>query len=185
MPGRTAYNTRFDRFRSRERLDLSRWQKEAAIGRGQLLRYRTGAAEPRSDVLARLVRAAARLLNRPVRASELYDLGEDEPLGTPARTEGESALRKAYPTRFDQLLRRHGVADAQLVTVSRMSRQNIRKLRAGLETPRVRTIAGLVRALRRMRLDVRASDLFDVGERISFTYRSQPGTKLANDLSQY
>jgi len=131
MPNRTAYKTRLDRFRSRERLDLSRWQREAAIGRGQLLRYRTGAAEPRSDVLARLVRSATRLLNRPVHASELYDLGEDEPIGTLSLTGGESPLRKAYRTRFDRLLRQHGVVDTQLVVVSRMSRQNIRKLRAG------------------------------------------------------
>lgn len=164
MPNRKVYNTRLDRFRMREHLDLSQWKDEAAIARGQLGRYRTGAAEPRSDVLARLVRSAGKLLNRRIPASDLYDLGEDEPLGVPRKTRGDSRVRKPYPTRFDRLLRRQHIVGAQLAVEAGISRQNIRKLRAGLEKPRVRTIAGLVRALRRMGLDVAAGDLFDVGE---------------------
>src|SRR5690242_9613794 len=102
---RRDYATRMDRFRAAEQIPILTWAQEAGMRRSQINRYRAG-REPRTDVVARLVRAATRIVGRPVRASDLFDVGEDTPIA--ARDPSESialprneTMRKQYSSRID------------------------------------------------------------------------------------
>lgn len=165
--GLRDYATRLDQFRVREALPLARWASEAGIERTRLGKYRAGTAEPHVEALARLVRAASRILGRPVRASELCDLGEDEPLGAQNRqrtTHGNDEYRSRYDTPFDEWLHRNGVRPNALARARGVSRQSLRYIRMGKDVPRLPTLRRIIIALRRRGHDVRAADWFDVGE---------------------
>jgi DNA-binding phage protein len=160
------YETRIDRFRARERIDLARWADLAGISRTQLGKYRSGRSQPRSTTIAVLVRAASSILGRPVRAVELYDLGEDEALGPVPEAPRFTRRRdygKRFPTRFDSLLWRLGVSPNGLARKAGLARQQLWLIRAQ-SSPGVETIRRIVVTLRRMGFPVRADDVVDVGE---------------------
>jgi transcriptional regulator with XRE-family HTH domain len=161
------YETRIDRFRRTAGIALRRWAEEAHISRMQLGKYRAGTQEPTLETLAALVSAARRVSGLPVKAADLYDVGEDEPLNTTdpepfAAPRGD--IRNLYDTRFDKCLVREGIRPSRLARTAGMSRLSILRKRAGRESPTVGVLARLVRAMRIMGRDIRASDLFDVGE---------------------
>jgi hypothetical protein len=75
-------------------------------------------------------------------------------------------VEAAPVTRFEIYLREHQVKPAHLAQRSGYTRQHILRLRQAKQEPTRRCIAGLVLALRSLTGDrVRASDLFDLGER--------------------
>lgn len=104
---RRDYDTLLDRFRRKEGIPLLLWAEEAGMNRTQLGKYRSGKLEPSAVTLSDLVRAAKRIIGCPVKASDLYDLGEDEPLnvtnpypwGRP-----QSSVRQSFNTRLDRCL---------------------------------------------------------------------------------
>lgn len=159
------YETRFDRFRVREKLDPEEWAHESGMSRTQLNKYRSEQQSPRVTTLARLVQSASRLLKRPVRASELVDVGEDEPLG-PGNAFREPMRRggRAFGTRLDQLIRKHRIRPLRLAEESGLNRQLLLRHRINPSMMRTSTLAKIVRAFRRNGIDVRASDVVDVGE---------------------
>jgi predicted transcriptional regulator len=165
----TDYDTRIDRFRRREGLTVEVWAEAAAMERNTLYRIRAGKHAPRASTLAQLVRAAAKLLQRNIKASEMYDLGEEVPVA-PARISLSARSRtrvRRQGTRFDAFLATHDIAPNRLARASRLSRQTLTKMRCGLIDPSVRTIAAIVRALRESGYHVMASEIADVGESLS------------------
>ena len=164
-PKHKTYDTRFDRFRAREGLSVLQWASAVGMNRTQLNDYRSGAAHPHAHTLAALVRAASRILGRAVKASELYDLGEGEQVAVRRQEfRAHRSVQKKFNSPLDRLLRRLDVPLTPLAAKAGVSRQAIRHLRMGTRDPVVPTIRALVGALRRMGYDVRASDIFDVGE---------------------
>ena len=157
--------TPLERFRRANESKLVRWAEEAGISRSAFNKMRrTG--EMNVDTLARLVRAATKLLDRPVMASELADVGEDEPVLGPQRTRRYSK-RKRYDTRADRLLVAVGVSSTLVAVTARLTRPTIHKLRRGKGTLRVSNLAAIVRAIRQLTgVAVRAADLCDVGEAV-------------------
>ena len=160
----TAYDARLDQFRVREGIDIGRWASEADLLRTQLNKYRSAFAEPNVEVLAKLVRAASRILQRHVKASELYDLGEAEPLGQQRQFRGNPECRKAFGSRLDEFLRRIEFPSSALAREAATSKNTLLQFRARRSSPRVSTVRQIVVALRRMGYDVTPSDIIDVGE---------------------
>ncbi|HEX6161123.1 MAG TPA: hypothetical protein VF111_13205 [Thermoanaerobaculia bacterium] len=159
------YDTRFDRFRVREKLDPEEWAHASGMSRTQLNKYRSDQQSPRITTLARIVRAASALLRRPVRVSELMDVGEEEPLGD--GTAFRDKLRKggrAFGTRLDELIRKHGIRPLRLAQEAGLNRQLLLRHRINPSMMRASTLAKIVRAFRRNGIDVRAADVADVGE---------------------
>lgn len=159
-----AYDTPVDRFRVRANLSIAEWAREAGMSRTQLGKYRSHAEELTVTSLAALTRAASRILQRRVRASELCDLGDTEPLGHPYRFAGGYNARIRYGTPLDRFLRRIDVPPSPLARLIPLSPNQFRRIRADEAAPRVSTVRDLVRTLRRMGYDVKASELFDIGE---------------------
>ncbi len=161
------YDTRLDRFRARHRIGIRAWADAAGIGRTQLNKYRSGTMEPGAAIFAALVRSAATILERPIKAAELFDFGEDEPVAPTPRKRGDpkpSRVRKRYETRLDNLLRRLGVPAAAVAREAGITRQGLLRFRRG-QGISVSTVGLLVRALRRMGHAVKASDIVDLGEK--------------------
>jgi hypothetical protein len=158
------YDTRIDQCRIKHEIPLGLWAAESGIDRKVLGRYRAGLDEPTERNLAKLVRAARKITGQPIAAGEFFDLGDDEPLGPRHESSYKSPGRKQYDTRFDRWLLRENVLPVDLARASGLSRQTIFKKRAGTETFGVGILAKLVRGMRRLGRDVRASDLVDVGE---------------------
>ena len=157
------YDTRLDQFRKRAGIGRGEWAIAAEISRSQLTKYRAGLGEPRAGHLARLVSSAGRILGRAVNASELFDLGEDEPLGKKRRPKPAKLTAADYDTRLDKLMRRLGVRPAALAKATGTSRMQIYCVRRG-GNPLVSTVRSIVIAIRRMGHDVRARDVIDLGE---------------------
>jgi DNA-binding XRE family transcriptional regulator len=158
------YPTRVDRFRVRHAIDHRQWAAEAGIRRTSLNRIRKG-ADITLEALVRIVRAASRILGRPVRASELYDLGESAAVSDaePVRHTSKKT-RKEYDSPMDRLLLARGIPPARLARRTGLTRQTLRRIRKNLQSPSVSTAAAIIRALRELGVDVNASDLWDVGE---------------------
>ena len=159
-----SYKTRIDRCRRKYGIQLARWSYEAGIDRKIITRYRAGLDEPTERNLAKLVRAARKITEQPIRAAELFDLGEDEPLRVRHDSQYASPGRKVFDTRFDRCLIREGVLPSDLARASRLSRQSVFKKRKGTQSFSRPMLAKLVRGMRRLGRDVRAADLVDVGE---------------------
>jgi predicted transcriptional regulator len=165
-----AYDTRIDRFRRANAIDHLQWALESGMTRSHFLRVRLGKDIHLKSVV-RVVKAASRILRRQVRASELYDLGDDEPLNTQV----ESALqqrphaktRELFRTPLDDYLLRTGILPAELARRAGLSRQALVRMRARRGTVRVSTVRKLIRALRAMGRDVKSSDFFDFGDSTS------------------
>jgi hypothetical protein len=159
-----CYDTRIDKCRVKYGLGLLAWAAESGIDRKVLGRYRAGFEEPTERNLAKLVRAARKITGQPITAREFFDLGEDEPLGPRYESPYKAPGRKQYNTRFDRCLLREDLLPVDLARASGLSRQTVFKKRAGVETFSIVGLAKLVRGMRRLGRDVRASDLVDVGE---------------------
>jgi predicted transcriptional regulator len=70
------------------------------------------------------------------------------------------------PTRLEQFLDTTGIKPAHLAKECGYSRQYLLQIRKGLMKPTRRCIAAIVAATRRLsHTPIKASDLFDVGER--------------------
>ena len=161
------YETRLDRFRVHEGIDIQEWADEAGMRRTQLNKYRSAYDEPGAAVVAVLVRSASRLLRRPVRVSELFDVGEEEPLGKRARgrpLRRSDPCRKIYDSRFDKLLRRLRLPPVAFARASGLPPETLLRIRAGRATPMISTVRQVVVTLRQMGYDVRAFEIIDLGE---------------------
>jgi hypothetical protein len=93
-------------------------------------------------------------------------LGEDEPVNTthPYPRVRRKAYSKTYSRRFERCLVREEIPPGRLAYEAGVSRQGLVRKRADSEAATVIYIAKIVRAMRRLGRDVRAADLFDVGE---------------------
>jgi hypothetical protein len=158
------YETRIDRCRAHYGILLWQWAAEAGIDRKIITRYRAGLDEPTERNLAKLVRAARKITGKQIRASEFFDLGEDEPLGPWRERQYASPGRKAYDTRFDRYLVREDVLTVDLARECGLSRQQVSRNRSGAAAFSRPGLEKVVRGLRRLGRDVRASDLVDVGD---------------------
>ncbi|MDP9192358.1 MAG: hypothetical protein M3P06_11725 [Acidobacteriota bacterium] len=158
------YETRMDQRRAKYGIALLQWSVEAGIDRKVISRYRAGLDEPKERNLAKLVRAARKITGKQIRASEFFDLGEDEPLGTRRERQYASPGRKAFKTRFDQCLLREDVSPVDLARECGLSRQQVFKTRSGAASFSRPGLEKIVRGMRRLGRDVRASDIVDVGE---------------------
>jgi predicted transcriptional regulator len=165
-----AYKTRLDELRLRLGIDLVQWWEGASINEHQLLKYRKG-RDMLADDLASLVRSARKLTrNMKLRAHQLVDVGEDEPI--PATRDQRlrarySALdlRRTFPTALDGLLIREGVWPTLLEAESGITRVTIFRIREGNHAPRASTIRKLVAALTRLLgRRVYAQEVYDVGD---------------------
>ena len=84
---RVAYQTRFDQFLVRERVNLDLLASLIHMTRQNLGRLRAGSQKPRQDTIARIVIALRQILGRPVAAAELFYLGEAHDDHTPEAKE--------------------------------------------------------------------------------------------------
>ena len=159
-----SYETKFDRGRVRHGLGPTEWATETGIPRTQLLRYRAGEEEPQVETLAKLVRSAAVITGRSIKASDFVELGEDEPVHAVRVQDCPWRKYKQPKTRLEALLIREHVRPEHLAAAAPLSRTFLHRLRKKKATMMVTTLARIVRALRRMGRDVKASDVVDVGE---------------------
>lgn len=168
MPHRTrSFPTRIDRFRTANGISPSDWARESGIPVSMLLRIRAG-ADINVETLARLVRGARRLIGTAVRASDLYDLGEDDAVSPvrkrPPRRKGRNDQRKTFDTALDRILLEEELAPQAFARAAGMTRHALWRLRAGRDQPSVSTLATLVRTLRsESGKPYEAGDLYDVG----------------------
>lgn len=163
------YRTKLDEFLRQHGIRASEWALEAGIPVRQLTRYRSGRGTPSTGTLAILVRAAQKITGQRIRAQDLLDVGDEEPLNRamdeeelPPPTNG-----KRLQTRINRCMTREGVRPARRAREAGVSRQNLLRLRTDTARGRgmsVGVLRALVSAMRRMGRDVRASDVIDVGE---------------------
>lgn len=166
------YPTRTDEFRRRENLRIEEWAEASEMSRTALQRCRSG-RDYRVSTLAKLVRGARQLTAKPILASEIADVGEDEPLPEKRqytriryRVAATSKLRKRYNTALDRMLFAEGIRPVDFAREAGMSRQNLRQLRNGSEEPRISSVAKVVSTARRLTAKpYRAADFWDVGEK--------------------
>lgn len=165
-----AYETRLDKLRIELGIDLNQWQEEAGVDRRHMVKYRKG-SDMRADTLVSLVRSARKLTgNSTLRAQQLVDLGEDEPI--PATRDqrlgayhGAPDFRRTFTTAFDTLIMREGVWPTLLEAESGISRVTIFKMREGRHVPHTSTIREVVAALTRLLARrVYAQEVYDVGD---------------------
>lgn len=156
-----------------------KWREELGVSRTNLVAIVCG-RDLRVDMLARLVRAASKVMGRPVRASELYDLGDDAPYTTKRsgsskknRPPGKSKpsvyvnpLRRFFDTPLDHLITAHRLKPAAVARKAGITRQAFCALRAARTLPRVTTLAKIVVVLRELTgKPITARDLgYDLGE---------------------
>jgi DNA-binding phage protein len=76
MRKRFVFNTRLDRWLAAHKVKPARLAYESGYSRQHLLRIRKEEMEPTRRCIAAIVTAATKLSREPVRASELFDLGE-------------------------------------------------------------------------------------------------------------
>jgi len=70
--------TRLERFIQERGIALTAIQAAIPMHRTQLGRYRLGHAVPSERVIARIVRAVRTLTGEPIKANQLFNLGDDE-----------------------------------------------------------------------------------------------------------
>lgn len=163
----TVYDTRCDQFRVREALLPAQWCAISDVSRSALFRLRSGRGSTRIDILARLVRGAAYLLARDVRASEIVDVGEDSPPSVVRRVRPPlPTLRYGTATPLALYLPTHGLTVQALARKAGVVRSTVRKIAEGIhQNPDVQTVALLVTAIRELTGEpVRAQQFWDVGE---------------------
>jgi hypothetical protein len=77
MHKRRIFNTRLDRWLTAHKVKPARLALASGYSRQHLLRIRKSEMEPTRECIAAIVRAARGLSGQPVKASELFDLGDD------------------------------------------------------------------------------------------------------------
>lgn len=161
-----VYETRFDNFRAKEGLRVYLWAREAGMKRTMLTKFRIGEGNPRSTTVIRLVAAAERLLGRAVRASELFDFGEDEPVGAEQvfRRPALSSRGRLVHSRLGMTLRRIGISSRELSKISGVTKTSIRRICLDSAAPRNSVVRLIVISLRRAGYAVRPGDITDVGD---------------------
>ncbi|HEV7765273.1 MAG TPA: hypothetical protein VGQ76_09745 [Thermoanaerobaculia bacterium] len=173
MTKEICYDSRIDRCRRRYGVKPQEWANESGVDRKVLIRYRSGELVPGVANLAKLVLGLWRITGLPIRASELYDLGESEPLGRKTQNRCNTPFKgKRFATRFDRFLALRGINPTCLAAAIPTTRQTIYKKRSGAESFTIRQIERVVRTLRRMGYDVRASYIVDVGEDVQHEERA-------------
>jgi transcriptional regulator with XRE-family HTH domain len=70
--------TRLERFIKERGISLRKIQAAIPMHRTQLCRYRLGIALPSERVIARIVRAVRTLTGEPIKANQLFNLGDDD-----------------------------------------------------------------------------------------------------------
>jgi hypothetical protein len=70
--------TRLERFIQERGIPLTKIQAAIPMHRTQLSRYRFGLAVPSECVIARIVRAVRSLTGEPIKANQLFNLGDDD-----------------------------------------------------------------------------------------------------------
>jgi predicted transcriptional regulator len=162
-------HTRLERFRIRNRINPGTWSNEAEISRQSLERIRRG-NDTRISTIRALVRAASKILSRPVRVSEMFDVGEDTPASeiVIVRRVVSAAHRKTlrqFSTRIDRILRGEDIMANDFAAHVGVGRQSLLRFRSGMDEPSLYTLANMVRVLRLMTAKpYMASHLYDVGE---------------------
>jgi len=74
-------DTRLQKFIRERGISLVKLKTAIPMHRSQLSRYRFGLAFPTEHVIARIVRAVRTLTGEPIKANQLFNLGDDdEPL---------------------------------------------------------------------------------------------------------
>jgi predicted transcriptional regulator len=73
---RKTYNTKLDRWMAANGVKPAHLAQESGYSRQHLLRIRAGRMEPTRRCIAEIVAACRRLSHKPVRASELFELGD-------------------------------------------------------------------------------------------------------------
>ena len=129
-------------------------------------------SDPYLTTARRLVIAGSTLVGRQVRAHELWDVGEDEPITLihrlpprPVVSNRHWKTLKHYNTRFDRILRAEGLYPFFFAEQTALARQTLQRLRSGDGEPCLSTIAQIVRTLRQLTgKPYRAAHVFDVGE---------------------
>jgi predicted transcriptional regulator len=163
-----AYNTRLERFRRAQGLSPSVWARAAGLSRQSFEDVRAG-SDPYLRTIRAIVRAARVLVDRPVEARELFDVGEDMParvvLPRKVAAKNLRASLKRYRTNLDRILRGEQILPSDFVRHVGIVRQTLLRLRAGEDEPCLSTLAALVRTLRGMTgKPYKARHLYDVGE---------------------
>jgi hypothetical protein len=75
--------TRLERFIQERGIALTRIQAAIPMHPTQLGRYRFGLSVPSERVIARIVRAVRSITGEPIKASQLFNLGDDDdPIAT-------------------------------------------------------------------------------------------------------
>lgn len=173
-----VYPTRFDTFRAREGINVRQWELESSATPDEMLAWRKG-GDIETGKLAKVVRAARRITGKPVRASDLFDLGETTsvPPSPPPEFKPVRPLRfsrKSYDTRADRLFRTAGISTEYLHLKSRVSRPTIKKVRRALPVR-----ASVIRKINIVLIEtlcrpVRAQEFCDVGDDHALDVHAQP-----------
>ncbi|MEA2238637.1 MAG: hypothetical protein QOC81_3361 [Thermoanaerobaculia bacterium] len=73
--------TRLERFIKERGISLTEIRTAIPMHRTQLSRYRLGLAVPSERVIARIVRAVRSITGEPIKANQLFNLGDDDEPG--------------------------------------------------------------------------------------------------------
>lgn len=169
VPRSAVGESRLERFRLAHGIERRELIARAGISRGTYHDLRKGNDTHLSTIRA-VVRAAAALLGRPVKATDLFDLGSGTPSGTvtiprkvvPLRQRG--SLKK-FATTLDRVLRREQILHNDFAAHIGVSRQTLLRYRSGQLEPSLVTLARMVETLRGMTgRPYKAKHLYDVGE---------------------
>jgi hypothetical protein len=72
-------DTRLEAFIQRRGLSSRNIEKAIPMHRSQFSRYRFGLTKAREDVIARIVSGVRTVTAEPIKANQLFDLGDDDP----------------------------------------------------------------------------------------------------------
>lgn len=164
--------TRLERFRKQNRIRATTWAAKAGNSRPAFKHVRYG-SDPHMATVVAIVRAACDILGRPVRASEIFDVGED--ISVPSRPEkrriasdGQQKTLRRYGTPLDRILRAERIVPNEFARNVGVVRQSLQRFRSGSDEPCLSTLAKIVTTLRQMSGKAYlACHLYDVGEGLS------------------
>jgi predicted transcriptional regulator len=163
-----SYDSRLERFRQAQELAPGTWARSAGLSRQAFDAVRAG-GDPYVRTIRAIVRAASGLVNRPVEARELFDVGEDMPskiiLPRKAVAKNHRGSLKRYRTNLDRILRAEQILPSDFARHVGIVRQTLLRLRTGEDETCLSTLAAMVRTLRGMTgKNYKARHLYDVGE---------------------